>query len=73
VALWSAAGLDHARAEAARLEVADLFDAILPKPGTIVDDKGWKWAAFTRVIKSSIGLVLPFPDPNAPQPNPTEA
>ena len=48
--LWSARGVEHARAVAAEFGVTDLFDAIIPKPGAIIDDKGWSWVRHTLVI-----------------------
>lgn len=49
--LWSARGRDYAQEIAERLEVDHLFDAIISKPGVIVDDKGWGWIKYTRVIR----------------------
>ena len=30
-----------------------IFDHVLSKPGYVLDDKGWTWIKFTRVIKSA--------------------
>jgi len=30
-----------------------IFDHVLSKPGYVLDDKGWTWVKFTRVIKSA--------------------
>lgn len=49
--LWSARGRAYAREVAEKLEVSHLFDAIISKPGVIVDDKGWGWIKWTRVIR----------------------
>ena len=51
--LWSARGKDHATNVATTLGVADVFDVITGKPGYIVDDKGWAWTKFTRVLRLS--------------------
>ena len=48
--LWSARGRDHARATAEAFGIDNLFEAILSKPGYVVDDRGWRWIAFTRVL-----------------------
>lgn len=50
--LWSARGEKYARAVAAHFDVADIFDVILSKPGYILDDEGWGWIKFTRVIQN---------------------
>lgn len=49
--LWSAQGEAHAREVAERFDIVDLFDVIVSKPGYIVDDKGWQWARFTKIIR----------------------
>jgi hydroxymethylpyrimidine pyrophosphatase-like HAD family hydrolase len=48
--LWSSRGESNARHYAEAFGIADLFDVICSKPGYIVDDKGWKWTQYTRVI-----------------------
>ena len=50
--LWSSRGEDHARRYAELFGVTDLFDLICSKPGYIVDDQGWGWIKYTRVIRS---------------------
>ena len=50
--LWSARGEAHARKHAEAFGVVDLFDLILSKPGYIVDDQGWGWVRYTKVVKS---------------------
>ncbi len=50
--LWSARGEAHARRAAELCGVTELFCAILAKPGYILDDVGWTWIRFTRVIHS---------------------
>jgi len=50
--LWSARGEAHARRAAEFFGVSDVFDVIMGKPEAIVDDKGWGWIRFTRVIRS---------------------
>jgi len=47
--LWSARGQEHAQRAARLLGVEELFEAILAKPGEIVDDKGWTWARHVRI------------------------
>jgi hypothetical protein len=50
ILLWSARGKEHARSVADAFACADVFDVILAKPGYIVDDLGWSWIKYTRVI-----------------------
>jgi hypothetical protein len=52
IMLWSARGKAYAQAVAERFEIVDLFDDIVGKPGYIVDDLGWTWIKFTRVVRS---------------------
>jgi len=49
--LWSARGRAYAQEVAEKLKVSHLFDAIISKPSVIVDDKGWGWIKWTRVIQ----------------------
>ena len=48
--LWSAAGEEHAREEAEKLGIQNLFRAILTKPETVIDDKGFNWAKYITVL-----------------------
>ena len=50
--LWSARGSDYAKAAAKSCDAIDLFDTITGKPGYIVDDLGWSWIKFTKVVRS---------------------
>jgi ribonucleotide monophosphatase NagD (HAD superfamily) len=50
--LWSARGEAHARRMAEACGCADLWHVITSKPGYIVDDLGWRWIQYTRVVKS---------------------
>lgn len=50
IILWSSAGEEYARKIATRFELLDIFETIISKPGYIVDDKGWGWIKFTKVI-----------------------
>jgi len=50
--LWSARGQAHAINAAKACECMDLFDAIESKPGYIVDDLGWSWIKYTRIIRN---------------------
>lgn len=49
--LWSARGEAHAKEAAELFGVTDVFDHIVSKPGYILDDRGWDWINFTRVIR----------------------
>lgn len=48
--LWSARGEAYARNVADQAGISDLFDSIISKPGYIVDDQGWGWTKYTRVV-----------------------
>jgi hydroxymethylpyrimidine pyrophosphatase-like HAD family hydrolase len=50
--LWSARGQAHATKYAELFGIADVFDLICSKPGYIVDDQGWGWVKYTKVIRS---------------------
>lgn len=50
--LWSARGKDYAQSAAVRFGVAGLFDDVISKPGFVLDDQGWNWIKYTRVIRS---------------------
>ena len=50
VILWSAQGKKHAEKIARKFRVEDNFSVILSKPGYVVDDLGWSWVKYTRVI-----------------------
>lgn len=50
--LWSARGGDYARKIADHHNITDLFSVICGKPGFIIDDRGWRWTADTRVIRT---------------------
>lgn len=50
--LWSAAGREHAIAQAREYGVSHLFDVIIGKPGIVIDDCGWDWVQHTRTIRS---------------------
>lgn len=51
VILWSARGRAYAEMVAKELEIENLFTFIISKPGFIVDDMGWGWTRFTRVVR----------------------
>ena len=48
--LWSSRGQDYAKMVAERMGITDMFDNIISKPDYILDDKGWQWIKYTRVI-----------------------
>lgn len=49
--LWSARGRDYAQNAARVTGTEHLFDAIISKPGKIVDDLGWGWIKWTQIIR----------------------
>lgn len=50
--LWSAGGADHARSIAEQIGIVELFTAIISKPFYVLDDEGWNWIKWTKVIQS---------------------
>ena len=48
--LWSSRGEKHAANIAEQAGLLDVLDAIISKPGYVVDDQCWKWIKYTRVI-----------------------
>ena len=57
--LWSARGKQYAQAFAAKFEITHLFDDIVSKPGYVLDDQGWSWIKYTRVIQSLGDVINP--------------
>ena len=55
--LWSARGEEYARKFAKNYKIEGMFDLICSKPGYIVDDQGWGWVKYTKVIRS-LGEVI---------------
>lgn len=53
--LWSARGKEYAEQAAVNFGVVSLFDDIISKPGYILDDLGWSWIEYTRIIRSLEG------------------
>lgn len=51
--LWSSRGRKYAESVAELFGVTHLFDVILSKPGYILDDMGWGWIKYTKVIHPS--------------------
>ena len=49
--LWSARGVKHAMKCAVYHGVDHLFDQIISKPGYIVDDTGWGWIKYTKILR----------------------
>ena len=50
--LWSARGEAHARKYAELFNVTEIFDTIISKPSYVVDDQGWGWIKYTKVIRT---------------------
>lgn len=53
--LWSARGVNYARAVVFRFGLDGLFDAVVGKPGYLLDDLGWDWIRYTRVVRDLAG------------------
>lgn len=51
VLLWTARGKKHADRVAEKYGITDHFTAIIGKPGYIVDDLGWSWVKYSRVLR----------------------
>jgi len=52
--LWSSRGEEYARKAADLSKLTDVFDHIISKPGYVVDDQGWGWVKYTKIIRSLI-------------------
>jgi len=48
--LWSMNGQGHAVQAARKAGISSLFEAIVSKPGCIVDNQGWAWIKAVRVV-----------------------
>lgn len=53
--LWSARGVNYAQSVVFKFGLEGLFDAIISKPGYILDDLGWDWIKYTRVVRDLAG------------------
>lgn len=51
--LWSMQGKSHAISAAHLCGIDQLFDDILSKPGHIIDDKGWTWIKWAKIVQPS--------------------
>lgn len=51
IVLWSMRGREYAEATALSTGTTHLFDAIIPKPGIVADDKGWAWARDCKMVR----------------------
>jgi len=51
VILWSARGRNHAENVAKKFNIEDNFSFIVSKPGYIIDDLGWKWIRYTKILR----------------------
>lgn len=49
--LWSAQGRQYAEGVAFKYNLKSLFNAIIGKPGFIIDDLGWSWTRHTRWVE----------------------
>lgn len=50
VILWTARGRPHAAAVVERFGLESYFSQVIGKPGYIVDDMGWSWTRFTKIV-----------------------
>ena len=51
VYLWSARGERHALSIVQLYGLSDVFDKVMAKPSVVVDDQGWGWVKYTKVIR----------------------
>ena len=65
--LWSGRGEAHARSVAAAFGCAEVFAAILSKPGYVVDDEGWSWIKYTRALWPADMQERTLPEADAAQ------
>lgn len=50
IIIWSSRGTDYAKKAAALAGLTAVADAVISKPGEIIDDQGWGWIKYTRVV-----------------------
>lgn len=55
--LWSARGIANATAAIETFGLHGLFDDVVSKPGYIIDDLGWTWIKYSRVIKTTADVL----------------
>lgn len=55
--LWSSRGLEYARRFADQFDMSSVFDDVVSKPGYVVDDQGWQWVRYTKVIGRGAGTL----------------
>ena len=48
--LWSARGEVYADRICKKAGLNDVFNYVISKPSYLVDDKGWGWTKYTKVI-----------------------
>ena len=48
--MWSARGERHAEDTCKKAGLDDVFDYVISKPSYVVDDVGWEWTKYTKVI-----------------------
>ena len=48
--LWSMQGRQYAEKVANKYNLQNLFNAIIGKPGFIIDDLGWSWTRHTKWV-----------------------
>lgn len=52
IIVWSSRGEQYARAAVEKAQLSNVVNHVIGKPGYIVDDQGWTWIKFTKVIKN---------------------
>ena len=50
IIIWSSRGTDYAKRATAAAGLTGVADVVTSKPGAIIDDQGWQWIKYTRVI-----------------------
>ena len=54
--LWSAQGKEYCERIAKEHDVENCFDYFASKPSFIVDDLGWSWTKYTKVMHDLVDL-----------------
>lgn len=53
IIIWSSRGAENAQKAAELAKLTDIILIAMSKPGFVVDDKGWQWIKYTKVVSDT--------------------